>query len=316
VQLRRIDPAVVAGEKKRVIAREKILEWYDPIPGGMDAVGGLENLKAWLLARSIAYSPAARDYGLPPPKGILLLGVQGCGKSLSAKAISTAWKCPLLRLDLGALKSKFVGESEGNLRKAFKIIEALGRCVVWVDEIEKAMQGATSGSADGGVSADALGAILSWMQERTSDAFVIATANDISSLPPELLRKGRFDEIFFVDTPAYKERIAVLTAALRANSRTADGLDLARVAAATDGFIGSEIATLIPDAMFVAFADGARAITTADLLEAASTVVPLTKTAADKILKLREFAATRARRASPIETADATRSSGRVLDIE
>lgn len=155
VQLRRIDPATVAKEKKRVITRERVLEWYDPLPGGLDAVGGLDNLKAWLVSRSTAYSPAARDYGLPAPKGAMLVGVPGCGKSLTAKAIATAWGIPLLRLDLGALKSKFVGESEGNLRKAFKVIEAIGRCVVWLDEIEKALQGATSGSADGGVSSEA-----------------------------------------------------------------------------------------------------------------------------------------------------------------
>src|SRR5215831_9421487 len=131
----------------------------------------------------------ARAYGLPAPKGALLVGISGCGKSLTAKAVATAWGVPLLRVDLGALKSKFVGESEGNLRRAFKVIEAIGRCVVWLDEIEKALQGATSGSTDGGVSANALGAILSWMQERSGEAFVIATANDVEGLPPELLRK-------------------------------------------------------------------------------------------------------------------------------
>lgn len=316
VQLRRIDPATVAKEKRRVITREKVLEWFDPIPGGLDAVGGLENLKAWLKARSSAYSPAAREYGLPAPKGALLVGVPGCGKSLTAKAIATAWGIPLLRLDLGALKSKFVGESEGNLRKAFRVIEAIGRCVVWLDEIEKALQGATSGSADGGVSSDALGTFLSWMQERQGEAFVIATANDVSSLPPELLRKGRFDEVWFVDLPNAEERVSVLTAALRANGRAKVDIDLQAVSKACEGFAGAEIAAIVPDALFVGFNDGPREITTEDLIVSASTVVPLAKTADKKIADLRAWAAGRARNATKAETVtELAKASGRQLDI-
>ena len=291
VKLRLIDPATVAQEKRRVIARERVLEWYDPLPGGLDAVGGLDNLKAWLMARKAAYSPKAREYGLPAPKGALLVGVPGCGKSLTAKAIATAWGVPLLRMDLGALKSKFVGESEGNLRKAFKVIEAIGRCVVWLDEIEKALQGATSGSADGGVSSDALGAILSWMQERSSEAFVIATANDVSSLPPELTRKGRFDEIWSIDLPTQDERGAILLAALRSHRREGLAIDLSEVASACNGFTGAEIAAIVPDALFAAFAEDGREITTEDLLEASKSVAPMSKTAADKIAKLREWIA-------------------------
>ena len=195
VQTHTVDPAAVAKEKRRVVSRERVLEWFDPLPGGLDSVGGLDVLKSWLAARRSAYSPKARAYGLPSPKGALLVGVPGCGKSLTAKAIATAWAVPLLRVDLGALKCKYVGECEANLRKAFNVIEALGRCVVWLDEIEKALAGATQGAADGGVSSDAFGAILSWMQDRQGEAFVIATCNDVTSLPPELLRKGRFDEL-------------------------------------------------------------------------------------------------------------------------
>ena len=206
VQLRRIDPATVAQEKRRVIARERVLEWYDPLPGGLDAVGGLDLLKAWLVSRRQAYSPAARAYGLPKPKGMLLLGHPGTGKSLTAKAVATAWGVPLLRLDLGALKSKFVGESEGNLRRALRVIDAIGNCVLWLDEVEKAMAGATQGAADGGVSSDALAAILGWMQDRgDSGAFIVATANE-PTLPPEFLRKGRFDSLFFLDLPTQTER--------------------------------------------------------------------------------------------------------------
>lgn len=297
VQLKRIDPIVVAKEKKRVIARERVLEWYDPIPGGLDAVGGLDNLKEWLVSRAKAYTKEARAYGLPAPRGALLVGVPGCGKSLTAKAIATAWGVPLLRMDLGALKSKYVGESEQNLRKAFKVIEAIGRCVVWLDEVEKALAGATQGAADGGVSSDALGAILGWMQDRQgSQAFIIATANDVSSLPPEFMRKGRFDETFFCDLPSPQERQDILTASLRSNGRgKLKSIDLDAIADVTTDFTGSEIAAMVPEAMFAAFADGAREITTADLIEVSKTVVPLSKTAAEKITKLRDWAKGRAR---------------------
>jgi AAA+ superfamily predicted ATPase len=315
VQLRRIDPKVIAKEKRRVIARERVLEWFDPLPGGLDAVGGLENLKAWLNARSSAYSQKAREYGLPAPKGAMLAGLPGCGKSLTAKAIATAWGVPLLRMDLGALRSKFVGESESNMRKAFKVIEAIGRCVVWFDEIEKALQGATSGSADGGVSSDALGAILSWMQERSGEAFVIATANDVEGLPPELLRKGRFDEVWWVDLPTRTERIEILRAALRSHGRTDDGIDLIGIASTCEDFTGSEIAAIVPDALFTAFADDARALSTADLLAAARTVVPLSKTASEKITRLRNWAKGRARPASVSDAKTKAQPGDRVLDL-
>jgi hypothetical protein len=316
VQLRKIDPATVSNEKRRVIARERVLEWHDPLPGGLDVVGGLENLKAWLVDRAKAYKPAARAYGLPAPKGIVIVGVSGCGKTLTSKAVASAWGIPLLRLDMGALKSKFVGESEGNLRKALKVIEAIGRCVVWIDEIEKAMQGATSGSADGGVAADALGTVLSWMQERQGEAFVIATANDVSALPPELLRKGRFDELFFVDLPNETERASVLHAALRQHGRDPDALKLrhADLVRATEGFTGSEIASLVPDAMFAAFGDDGREINSADLIAVATLVVPLSKTADKKIAELRAWSTGRARPASKEAAAPTTRAA-RVLDV-
>ena len=317
VQNRRIDPATISAEKKRIIARERVLEWHDPLPGGLAAVGGLDALKEWLASRRSAYSPAARAYGLPAPKGALIVGIPGTGKSLTAKAIATSWGVPLLRLDLGALKSKFVGESEGNLRKALQVIEAIGRCVVWIDEVEKALAGASDGSADGGVSSDALGTVLSWMQERTGEAFVIATANDVSKLPPELLRKGRFDELWFVGLPTRTERLQILFAALRANGRDATTLEaerLAEIVSATDEFTGAEIAATVPDAMYAAFADGGRQITVDDLLSASATVVPLARTSADKIRALQEWAKGRARPATTPD--DATAPTGfRQLDI-
>jgi MoxR-like ATPase len=316
VQSRKIDPAVVANEKRRVVAREGILEWYDPLPGGLDAVGGLDALKGWLTVRRAAYSRKARDYGLPAPKGVFVFGVPGCGKSLISKAIATAWGVPLLRVDLGALKSKFVGESESNLRRAFDVIKAIGRCVVWFDEIEKSLQGATSGSADGGVSSDALGAILQWMQDRQGEAFVVATANDVDTLPAPLLRKGRFDEMFFVDVPNETERESVLHAALRANGRGAVAVDAAAVADACAGFTGSEIAAIVPEALFAAFSEDAREITTADLLSAAASVVPLTKTASEQVGRIRQWASGRARNAAHSE-AKTTRAApaGRAIEI-
>lgn len=267
-------------------------------------------------ARRAAFSARARAYGLPAPKGALLVGVPGCGKSLTAKAVATAWGMPLLRMDLGALKSKYVGDSEANIRKALKVAEAVAPCVLWLDEIEKALSGATQGAADGGVSADALGAILSWMQDRAGSVFVVATANDVRSLPPELLRKGRFDDLFFVDLPTATERAAILAAALRSHGRDPSKIALQVVAAATSEFTGAELAALIPEALFSAFADREREITTDDLIEAASNVVPLAKTASEKIKAVREWAQGRARPASiPEVTRRAMVAAAPSLDI-
>jgi len=317
VQLGKVDPVTVGKEKRRVVAREGVIEWYDPLPDGLAAVGGLDALKGWLTRRKLAYSASARSYGLPAPKGMMLVGVSGCGKSWTAKATATAFGVPLLRVDLGSLKSKFVGDSERNLRKVFDLIKAIGRCVVWFDEIEKSLQGATSGSADGGVSSDALGAILSWMQERQGEAFCIATANDISGLPPELLRKGRFDEIWFVDLPNEQERIEVLKIALHGFKRDKVKIDYKAIAEATNAFTGSEIAAIVPDALFTAFEDGEREITTRDIIAAAEEVVPLSETAREKIRDLRAWATERARAAtSPLKQEVAAVKRHRVIDVE
>jgi SpoVK/Ycf46/Vps4 family AAA+-type ATPase len=314
IATKRIEPAAVANEKRRVIARERVLEWFDPLPSGLDGVGGLEVLKAWLRQRRQAFTPKAREYGLQPPKGVLLVGVPGCGKSLSAKAIAAAWGMPLLRLDMGALKSKWIGESEGNIRKALQVAETVSPAILWLDEIEKALAGATQGAADGGVSSDALGTVLSWMQDRAGSVFVVATANDVSKLPPELLRKGRFDEVFFVDTPTAAERVSILRAALREHGRDVDSIDAAAVAEATPEFTGAELSALVPDAMFTAFADGERPITTDDLVNAARSTVPLARTAGDRITELRKWATGRARFAS-LQESTAAASNGRALDL-
>lgn len=316
IATRRIDPATVASEKRRVIARERVLEWFDPLPSGLAGVGGLEALKAWLTQRRAAFTPEARAYGLTAPKGVLLVGVPGCGKSLSAKAIAAAWGMPLLRLDMGALQSKWVGESQANIRKALKVAETVAPAILWLDEIEKALAGATQGAADGGVSADALGAVLSWMQDRAGSVFVVATANDVSKLPPELLRKGRFDEVFFVDTPTQSERADIIRAALREHGRAGADIDAAAVATVTPDYTGAELSALVPDAMFSAFADGGRELTTADIVKAAAATVPLARTAADRIKALRDWANGRARLASFKETAaPAIPGAARAVDL-
>jgi SpoVK/Ycf46/Vps4 family AAA+-type ATPase len=314
VLARRIDPMLVSAEKRRVIARERVLTWYEPDRRGFDAIGGLDVLKKWLRARRAGFGVRARAFGLPCPKGAMLVGVPGCGKSLTAKCIAAAWGMPLLRLDLGALRSKYVGESEGNIRKALAVAEAVAPCVLWLDEIEKALGGATGPQGDGGVAADALGAVLSWMQEREGSVFVVATANDVRSLPPELLRKGRFDEVFWIDLPTREERESIVVASLAAHGRTLPPADCAAVAEQTEGFAGAEIAALVPDALFAAFEDGERDVRLVDLTAAAKTVSPLSKTAAEKITGLREWAKGRARPASLPEKTLAT--TGRELDLE
>jgi hypothetical protein len=314
VQSRRIDPELITNEKKRVIARNGLLSWVEPLRGGLDSVGGLDAMKSWLLQRTIAYSPAARAYGLPTPKGVLVIGVPGCGKTYSAKATATAWRCPLIRWDMGALRSKYVGESEANLRKAQRTVEAIGRCVVWIDELDKAMAGSTGPQGDGGVASDALGAMLSWMQDRTSECFIFATANDVDGLPPELLRKGRWDELWFVDLPTRQERLEVLAATLRSYGREVGSkFLLSDVADVTEEFTGAELAALVPEAMFAAFADGGREPTTDDLIAAARGVIPLAKSMPDKIARLRTWS----KRARPATTpaTGRTATSGRALDL-
>lgn len=322
VATRKIDPATVSAEKRRVVTRAKVLEWFEPHPDGLSAVGGLDALKDWLRTRKAAFTPEARAYGLPAPKGCLMVGVPGCGKSLMAKAISAAWAMPLLRLDMGALKSKYVGDSEQNIRKALNLAETVAPCVLWLDEIEKALAGATQGAADGGVSGDALGAILQWMQDRAGSVFVVATANDVSQLPPELLRKGRFDDLFFVDLPTAEERQAILRAALKAHGRDADMFapeQYAELAKRTQDFTGAEIAALVPDALFAAYNDNGRELTAVDLGQCAQETKPLAKTASERIETVRKWASEgRARPASYSDTTTTSEqsSTGRAVDFD
>lgn len=314
-----IDPKAIAAEKKRIISKEPAMEYYEPRPGGFANVGGLENWKEWAIKQLISFGPEARAYNLDPAKAVMLLGMSGCGKTLSCQALGSEWGWPVVRLDINALKGKYVGESEARLRAMFGTINALGQVIVYIDEVEKALEGAVSGSADGGVSADALGAILTWMQDRTSPAFVIMTANDPSKLPPEFLRKGRFDEIWWIDLPTTAERIAIVEATLRGKGRDPHALDLdmQAIAEATEGFTGAEIAAVIKrDAMFTAFLDGQREIVTNDVLMGAKDVIPLARTSAEKIARLRETWAGRARPATRPEAGQQSAFRGGVRQID
>lgn len=290
------DLKLILDEKSQVIRKSGLLE-YHATDQSLSDVGGLGHLKKWLDRRKNAFSDAARDFGLPSPKGLLLLGVQGCGKSLTAKAIATSWKLPLVRLDMGRIYSGLVGSSEENLRKAIRAVESLAPVVLWVDEVEKGLAGASGGSSDTGVSARVFGTLLTWLQEKTSPVFVVATANRIESLPPELLRKGRFDEIFFVDLPSFDERTDILKIQLTKRKRDPAKFPIPALAKATENFSGAEIEQLVVAGLYDAFAD-AQELTGEHLLASVKETSPLAVTMAEDVARLREWARTRTRPAS------------------
>ena len=258
-------------------------------PVSMDRIGGLARLKAWLAARALATADDAERFGLSLPRGVMLLGVQGAGKSLAAKAVATAWRVPLLRLDAGALYDKFIGESERKLRASLAQADRMAPAVLWIDEIEKGFASASSLSSDGGLSRRMFGTLLTWMQERRSATFLVATANDISALPPELLRKGRFDEIFFVDLPDAAVRRTILGIHLAQRRRPAADFDMDALVAATEGFSGAEIEAGIESALRVAFADDRRALATGDLVDAYRASPPISVLMSDRIAALRAW---------------------------
>ncbi|MEK7743855.1 MAG: AAA family ATPase, partial [Elusimicrobiota bacterium] len=274
--------------KKAIVEREGLLEYY-PSQEPLDSIAGMAGLKDWLAKRRgiITEPERAAEYGLGFPKGVLLLGVQGCGKSLFAKAVSAEWGLPLLKLDPSNLYNKYVGESEKNFARAVRIAERLAPVVLWIDEIEKAF--AQSGSTDDGISQRILGSFLSWLQERKGDVFVVATANDIARLPPEFIRKGRFDEIFFVDLPSAPAREAILGIHLSKRGQKPGLFDLPALARATEGFSGAEIEQVVVAALYTAFASGSR-LDTGQLLREASKTFPLSKTMREKVEALREWA--------------------------
>ncbi|MBC5997141.1 AAA family ATPase [Romboutsia ilealis] len=297
------DIELVLEEKRQIIRKSEILEFIKH-DLDMDDVGGLENLKRWIIKRNNSWMQSASTYCLPNPKGVLITGVPGCGKSLIAKAISAIWKLPLLRLDMGKIYSGLVGSSEENMRKAIKTAEAVSPSILWIDEIEKGFGDNNNG--DSGTSTRILGTFLTWMQEKNKPVFVVATANNIHKLPSELLRKGRFDEIFFVDLPTKRERIEIFK--LHLNKRLKDEkvkssihVDdelLNNLAQLTEGFVGAEIEHIVVSGLFEAFYES-RGLTCDDLEKAIHSTVPLSVTQAEQIIGIRTWASTRAVAATP-----------------
>jgi hypothetical protein len=291
------DVQLILDEKRQVIRKSGLLEYY-PVQEGLKQIGGVDNLKFWLGRRAPAFGEAARRFGLPEPKGLLLLGVQGCGKSLTAKAVAAQWSLPLLRLDVGRIFSGLVGSSEENLRKAIRVAESVAPAVLWIDEIEKGLSGiASSGHTDSGVTARVFGGLLTWLQEKTAPVFVIATANRIEALPPELLRKGRFDEIFFVDLPSAEERCEILDIHLRKRKRDPDRFDLRELSRLAESFSGAELEQVVVEGLYHAFSDG-KDLEQAHLVKAVGETLPLATTMNEDIKHLREWAKTRTRPAS------------------
>lgn len=293
-------PYTVSSEKEQIIKKSGVLDFF-PKNESLKDVGGMEILKDWLNKRQKAYEKNARDFGLQEPKGLLLLGVPGCGKSLTAKSIASFWNMPLLRLDIGKVFQGLVGSSEDNIRKAISTAEAVAPCVLWIDEIEKGLSGVqSSGSTDGGVTSRIFSTILTWMQEKTSPVFVVATANNINLLPPELLRKGRFDEIFFVDLPSQKERENIFSIHLSKKGQNPSLFPLGILAKKTEGFNGAEIEECIKEAMFAAYVNNPQLpkLEGAHIMDAIANTVPLSVTMKEQISSLRHWASTRAKNAS------------------
>ena len=289
---------IVLTEKKQLIRRNGILEFME-VDQTIDSVGGLEELKHWLTQRSNAFTERAREYGLPQPKGMLILGVPGCGKSLIAKTTSRLWGLPLLRLDLGRVyDGSTVGRSEANLRNALRTAESISPAILFIDEIDKAFAGSSGSSdSDGGTSSRIFGTFLTWMQEKTSPVFVMATANRVERLPGEFLRKGRFDEIFFVDLPNEEERKAIFQIHLQKRRRDIERFDLDQLVKVCDGFSGAEIEQGIISAMYEAFAQD-REFTQLDIIAAIRSTMPLSKTMNEQVTALRDWARQRARPAA------------------
>ena len=308
------DIDIILDEKRQTVRKAGLLDFVD---NGidLDQVGGLNNLKRWLSRRDGSWLAEAEAFGLPAPKGVLITGVPGCGKSLTAKATAASWDIPLLRLDIGKIFAGLVGSSEQNLRTAIATAEAVAPCILWVDEIEKGFSN-TTGSGDSGTTARVFGYFLTWMQEKSKPVFVVATANNIDALPPEFLRKGRFDEIFFVDLPTGVERDAIWRIQLASQATPANGLDalaadaavIDRLTAASENYSGAEIEQAVVVAMYEAFASS-RTVSTDDLEKAVTSMIPLAVTQAEEVAGIRSWAALRAVRATGSEDADPDESA-------
>jgi hypothetical protein len=277
----------VLQRKARVIHEEGLLDYFPP-ETNLAELGGFDGLKRWLGYAEVGFTPQARRFNLPAPKGILIVGIQGCGKSLAAKTIARQWHLPLLKLDAGRLYDKYIGESDKNFRRAVTLAETMAPCILWIDEIEKSM-GQSSGDADGGLSRRLFGYFLTWLQEKSHEIFVVATANDLSAIPPELLRKGRFDEIFFVDLPAAEERSDIIRIHLSRRRQDLDGFDLPLLVDATEGYSGAEIEQMVITAHYRALYEQ-RPADTALLTEEIKRTIPLSVSRREDIQRLRTMA--------------------------
>ena len=284
------DLDLIFDQKQQMIKKAGILEMI-PLKETVSDIGGLENLKEWFARKAKIYKnmTAAKAYGVDPPKGVLIVGVPGCGKSLNAKAAASLFHVPLLRMDMGRLMGKYVGESEGNMRKAIALAEAISPCVLWIDELEKAFAGIGGGDGGAEVTTRLFGSFLTWMQEKDSPTFVVATANDITNLPPELLRKGRFDEIFYVDLPNSTEREKIFQIHLnKRRPRDVENIQLTELSRSTDGFSGADIEGVVKDAVETAFAEGKTAVQTQDILTAIRNTHSLKEIMGEELDKLSE----------------------------
>jgi SpoVK/Ycf46/Vps4 family AAA+-type ATPase len=288
--------------KKELLRHSGMLEFVDTSEN-LASVGGLENLKRWLAQRRGTWEDSAREFGLEPPRGVIILGVQGCGKSMCARAIAGEWNLPLVKFDTAAVFDKYIGETEKRIQKVFRVAEGLAPCVFWIDELEKifAGSGPDSASVDAGVSSRILAAFLSWMQDRKAPVFVAATCNNVSALPPELIRKGRFDELFFVDLPTQAERKQIFAIHLARRKRNPAECDLDRMAAAAGGYSGAELDAAVQIALYAAFSSK-RPLSTQNLIDGVKTTVPLSTTRSEEIEALRAWAA---QRTVPASLADA-----------
>ena len=301
VQTKSITPSVVAREKAQAVKKNGLLEIVES-KETINSIGGLDCLKQWLQQRRLAFSDKAAAYRLPTPKGLLIIGIPGTGKSLTAKATAKVFGVPLLKLDAGRIFGGLVGQSEANLRSVIQTAEAIAPCCLWIDELEKAFSGTKAGNSDGGTSSRVFGSLINWLQEKTKPVFVVATANDISQLPPELLRKGRFDEIFFVDLPNSQERAAIWKIVVERFGRKAADYDIDQLARITEGFTGSEIEAVYVEAMFVAF-QSSREPSDLDVAAVVGEMKPLSQTMAESIKQLKQWSCGRARSAtSPVSS--------------
>jgi SpoVK/Ycf46/Vps4 family AAA+-type ATPase len=300
-RLSREDINLIIEEKKQIVRKSGTLEYFET-DISFNSVGGLKCLKDWMRKRKSSFNDKAKEYGLPSPKGVLLLGAQGAGKSMVCKTLGSLWEMPVLRFDISSIFGKYVGESENNMRKALATAEAVAPCILWIDELEKGFSGMME-SSDSGTSSRVLSHFLSWMQDNKKPIFVIATSNDVQKLPPELLRKGRLDDIFFIDLPCTEEREEIIGIHLALRNRNVNDYCVSEIAKATVGFSGAEIEQAIVSALYDAY-DEDREVETSDIVRNANETAPISRTMKEKVEFLRRWAKDRAHRASPITVED------------